>query len=86
MAGIGYGHNFTSNNKFRNHSASLPVAAKAINSDSIVECEIHVCFLVGHEMALPPRVNTHPNVALLSLALVIQLASVYSSSTDGKFV
>ena len=37
MASIGYGHNSISNNIFLNHSASLSAAAKAINSDSMVE-------------------------------------------------
>ena len=76
MVGIGCGHNFISYNKFFSHSASLPTAANAINLNSIVECEIQVCFLEAHETAPPPRVKTQPDVALLSLALVIQLASV----------
>ena len=86
MVDIGCGHNFISNNKFISHFASLPAAAKAINSDSIVECEIHICFLEAHETAPPPRVKTQPDVALLSLALVIQIASIQPSSTNGKLV
>ena len=75
MASIGYGHNSISNNIFLNHSASLPAAAKAINSDSMVEWEIHVCFFDAQEMTPPLRVNIQPDVDLLSLTLIIQLAS-----------
>ncbi|GKB32563.1 hypothetical protein Tco_0871964 [Tanacetum coccineum] len=46
----------------RYHSASLPVAANATNSDSIVESVMHVCFLEAYEMAPPPSRNTHPLV------------------------
>jgi hypothetical protein len=73
-----------SNNIFLSHSASFPAAANAINSDSIVECEIHVCFFEAQQMAPPPRVNTQPDVDLLSLVLIIQLASEYPSSIAGN--
>ncbi|GKE77508.1 hypothetical protein Tco_1543628, partial [Tanacetum coccineum] len=46
-------------NWFLSHSASLPAAANATNSDSIVEPVMHVCFLEAHEMAPPPSRNTH---------------------------
>jgi hypothetical protein len=85
MAGLSCGHKFMSNNIFLSHSASFPATANAINSDSIVECEIDVCFFVAQEMTPPPRVNTQPDVDLLSLVLVIQLASEYPYSTDGNF-
>ncbi|MGV7994855.1 hypothetical protein PJP12_29740, partial [Mycobacterium kansasii] len=61
-------------------SAFLPVAAKAINSDFIVECVMQVCFLDPQDTAAPPRVNIYPVVDLLSPALDIQLASVYPSN------
>ena len=76
MTGIGCGHNLISSNIFLNHSASLPAAAKAMNSDSIVEWVILVYFFDAQETTSPPKMNTHPEVDLLSLALVIQLASV----------
>jgi hypothetical protein len=75
MADIGCGHKFMSNNIFISHSAYFHAATNAINSDSIVECEIHVCFFDAQEMTHPPRVNTQPDLDLLSLVLVIQLAS-----------
>ncbi|KAM2278068.1 hypothetical protein ACFXTI_036309 [Malus domestica] len=84
MDGIGCGHNSISNNKFLIHSASLPAPANAINSDSIVECAIHVCFFEAQEIAPSAIVKIHPDVDLLSLALVIQLASEYPSSTAGN--
>ncbi|KAM1499357.1 hypothetical protein ACFX10_022058 [Malus domestica] len=84
MYGIGCGHNSISNNKFLIHSASLPTTANAINSDSIVECAIHVYFFKAQEIATPTIVKIHPDVDLLSLALVIQLASGYPSSITGN--
>nr|XP_029150129.1 17.8 kDa class I heat shock protein-like [Arachis hypogaea] len=41
------GHSFIPYNKFLSHSASLAVADKAINSTSIVECEMHTYFFEG---------------------------------------
>ena len=38
------------------------VAAKVINSDSMVECVMQVCFFDPQEIALPLRVNTQPVV------------------------
>jgi hypothetical protein len=58
MASIGCGHNFMSNNIFLSHFASFPNVANAINSYSIVECEIHVCFFDAQEIAPPPKENT----------------------------
>ena len=69
------GHSFISYNKFLNHSASLPAADKATNSASIVECVIHVCFFEAQLIASPPMVKIHPEMDLLSLRFVIQLAS-----------
>ena len=59
MTGIGYGHNSMSNNIFLSHFASLPAATKAINSDSMVEWEIHVCLFDAQEMA-PPTKSEYP--------------------------
>ena len=75
MADIGCGHNSISNNKFLSDSASLPAAANATNSDSIVEWVIHVCFFEAHEIAPPPILKIQLDVDLLSFILVIQLAS-----------
>jgi hypothetical protein len=58
MASIGCCYNFMSNNIFLSHFANLPVVANAINFDSNVECEIHVCFFDAQEIVPPPRVNT----------------------------
>ncbi|GKA43397.1 hypothetical protein Tco_0736121 [Tanacetum coccineum] len=44
------------------HFASLPSAANATNSDSIVESVMHGCFLEAYEMEPPPSGNTHPLV------------------------
>jgi len=74
-----------SNNIFLSHFASFPATTNAINSYSIVECEIHVYFFDAQEMAHPPMVNTQPDVDLLSLVLVIQLAFEYPSSTAENF-
>lgn len=61
--------------KFLHHSASLLAAPSAINYVSMVECDMHVCFFEAQEIAPLPRVKIHPDVDLLLLALVIQLAS-----------
>ena len=66
-------------------SASFPVVTKVINSISMVECDIQVCFLDPQETAPPPSVNTQPMVDKLSLILDIQLASEYLSNIVGNF-
>ena len=75
---------FMSNKTFLSHFANFLVIPDAINSDSNVECEIHVCFFDTQEMVPPPRVNTQPDVELLSFVLVTQLASEYPSSIAGS--
>ncbi|MED6163478.1 hypothetical protein PIB30_080298 [Stylosanthes scabra] len=75
MAVVCCGHSIISYNKFLSHSASLPAADKATNSASIIECEIHVCFFEVQLIAPPPMVKIQPEVDLLSLRFVIQLAS-----------
>nr|GEW08562.1 protein sieve element occlusion B-like [Tanacetum cinerariifolium] len=62
IGAIGFGHIGISCIKFLSNSASLPVAANATNSDSIVQPVMHVYFLEAHEMAPPPSRNTHPLV------------------------
>ena len=42
----------------RNHSAYAPHLSNAINSDSIVDMIITVCFQDFHETAPPPSINT----------------------------
>ena len=48
------------------HSASFPVATKAINSTTMIECDIQVCFLDPQEIAPLPSVNTQSVVDKLS--------------------
>ena len=67
------------------HLAYFPIAAKAINSASMVECDIQVCFLDPQETAPPPSVNTQPVVDKLSPTLDIQLSSEYLSNIVGNF-
>lgn len=86
MAKTGCGHSLISSNGFLNHFASFPVEANATNFDSMVECVIHVCFLEVYETAPPAMIKTYLDVDLLSLMLVIHLASVYRSSTVGKLL
>lgn len=86
MTDIGCSYNFMSNNKLLSYYASLPVVAEVINSNSIVECEIHIYSLKAHEITILLRVKTQPDIALLTLILVIQLESQYPSSTTGKLV
>ncbi|GKD72882.1 hypothetical protein Tco_1331164 [Tanacetum coccineum] len=46
--------------KFLSHSTSLPAAANASNSNSIVEPVMNVFFLEAYEMPHPSSRNTHP--------------------------
>jgi len=62
MGDTGFSHNGISEIKFLNHFASLPGAANATNSNSIVEFVIQVCFFDAHEMTPPPSKNTQPLV------------------------
>ena len=48
MGDTGFSHNGISEIKFLNHFASLPGAANATNSNSIVEFVIQVCFFDAH--------------------------------------
>ncbi|GKE43915.1 hypothetical protein Tco_1471199 [Tanacetum coccineum] len=59
IGAIGFGHIRISYIKFLNHYASLPAAANATNSDSIVEPVMHVCFLeaVGIKKHLMKKLN-----------------------------
>nr|GEW05900.1 DREB2 transcription factor [Tanacetum cinerariifolium] len=76
LGAIGLDYNGISRSKFFNHSSSLPAAARATNSYSIIEPVIQVCFLEAQEITPPPSMNTQPLVDVLSLMLLIQLASV----------
>lgn len=64
-----------SNVKFLNQSTFLLQAAKAINSNSMVEGIEQVCFLDLCEMVAPPRVLIHQLVDL-DLNSEFQLASL----------
>ena len=44
MVGIGCDYYSTSNILFLIHSVSLPIGANAINSDSTIAIEMHICF------------------------------------------
>jgi len=50
---IDYGHTLISNNIFLSHYASLPVIAITINSNFMVEWDMHVCFLDARDIASP---------------------------------
>ena len=67
------------------HSASFPIATKAINFASIVECDIQVCFLDPQETTPPSSVNAQLVVDKLSPTLDTQLSSEYPSSIGGNF-
>lgn len=54
--------------KFLIHSNSLPAVAKAMKSDSIVERDIHVCFLEVHEIAPPLMIKTQTDFHITSSA------------------
>jgi len=83
IAGTGFCHNGISFKNCRSHSASSPALSKAMNSDSIVERAIHVYLKDFQDIAAPPRVNMYLLVDFDFLESVIQLASLYPSSTGG---
>ena len=85
IAGTGFGHNGISSKSYRSHSASSPTLSKPMNFDSIVERAIHVCLEDFQDTAAPPKINTYPLVDFDSSEFVIQLASLYPSSTGGYF-
>ena len=58
IGGISFGHLGISSRKWRSHLASSLHLSRAINSDSIVDLEIIVCFEDFHETAHPLSVNT----------------------------
>ena len=75
IAGTGFGHIRMSSKKWRTHYAYSPALSKAMNSDSIVDRAIHVCFVDFQETTVPPRVKTYPLVDFESLVSDIQLGS-----------
>ena len=86
ITGIGFGHIGISSKKFRIHYASSPALPKAINSYSIVDLAMQVCFEDFQDTAALPSVNTYPLVDLESFESDIQLASLHPSSTAGYLV
>ena len=69
--------------KFRSHSASSPALSKAMNSDSIVERDIHVCLNDFRDISPPPIVKTYPLVDFVYVDPVIQFASLYPTRMAG---
>ena len=69
--------------KWRNYSASSPTLSKVINSDSIVDLTIHVCFDDFQDTHAPLKINTYPLVDFESFESDIQLASQYPSRIAG---
>lgn len=60
-----------------------------MNLDYIVEWDMHVCLLEGHELASPPKVKYHLSlclIVLLSLMLINQLELVYPSNAVRKLL
>ena len=86
ITNTGLGHKGISSKKWHRHLAYSPHLSKTMNSDSIVDRDIHVYFEDFHDTAAPPSVNTYPLVDFVSFILEIQLASMYPSSTVGYLV
>ncbi|KAL2460236.1 Uncharacterized protein Adt_43656 [Abeliophyllum distichum] len=75
-----------SSKKLRSHSTFSPALSNAINSDSIVDRAMQVCFEDFQDTAAPPSVNTYPLVDLESFISDIQFASQYPSNTAGHLI
>ena len=56
--GTNFGHLGISFRKWHNHSTSSPHLSSAINSDSIVDRAINICFEDFYETVAPHSVNT----------------------------
>ena len=69
---------------FLSHSTSKLVFSKAINSTSIVDRVVQVCFAIFQETALPPMIKTYPLVDFISSESEIQFASLKPSRTLGN--
>ena len=67
-------------------SLHCPRQPFAINSASMVECKMQVCFFETQLMAALPKVKIQAEVDLWSVAIVIQLAFVKPSRTVGNFL
>ena len=66
--------------KWHSHSTSSPLLSKEINSYSIVDQAITICFEDFRDTAAPISVNTYPLVDFEFLASDIRFASQYPSS------
>ena len=86
ITSTGLGHKGISSKKWHSHSASSPHLSNVMNSDFIVDRDIHVYFEDFHDTAAPPSMNTNPLVDFVSFISEIQLASLYTSSTAGYLV
>ena len=69
--------------KWHSHSTSLVALSKAMNSNSIVEHEMHVCLDDFQDIVAPSKVKIYPLMDLESFILDIQFASEYPLSTAG---
>ena len=58
IGGTDFGHLGMSSRKWCSHFVSSPHLSSDINSDSIVDMEITVCFEDFHDTTTPPNVNT----------------------------
>ena len=70
--------------RFLSHSASELAFSKVINSASIVDRVMQVCWADFQEIALPPRIKTFQLVDFISFESKIQFASLNPSRTLGS--
>ena len=57
IGGIGFGHLGISSRKWHSHLASSPHLSRVINSNSIVDLVVTICFEDFYETVAPPNVN-----------------------------
>ena len=77
-------HKGISAKRFLSHSASELAFSKVINSASIVDRVMQVCWADFQEIALPPRMKTFQLVDFISFESKIQFASLNHSRTLGS--
>ena len=81
IAGISFDHLKISSSKWQSHSVSSATLSSAMNSNSIVDLAIQVCFENFYEAAARPSVKIYLLVDFESFISDIQFASLYPSNT-----
>ena len=86
LADTGFNHLEISFKNWRNHSISLVALSRVMNSDSIIERVIHVCWEDFQDITVPPSMKTYSLMDFESFISDIQFTLQDPSSTVEKLV